>query len=138
LAYPAYLKEKARELRSSKNLTIDEIAERLAISRTTAYYWVGSIEIDRTTRQTLAQRRATRAMQVRFRRLREDAYEEGSREFEALARDPTFRDFVCLYIAEGYKRSRNTVSICNSDPAVMRLGHRWIQRFGQNPLEYRI
>jgi hypothetical protein len=74
LTYPAYLKEKAREL--------------LAISRTTAYYWVGSIEIDRTTRQTLAQRRA--------------------------------------------------LSICISDPAVMRLGHRWIQRFGQSPLEYRI
>ena len=38
--HPPYLREKAREMRVEKKLTIDQIAERLALSRTTIYYWV--------------------------------------------------------------------------------------------------
>jgi hypothetical protein len=72
-------------------------------------------------------------MQRKYRLLREAAYEEGMREYEALAADPTFRDFVCLYIAEGYKRDRNIVSICNSDPAVVRLATRWMCRLSEKP-----
>ena len=40
-----------------------------------------------------------------------------------------FRDFVVLYIAEGYKRCRNTVSLANSDPQIIRLAWKWIDRF---------
>ena len=53
---------------------------------------------------------------------------EGAASFQSLAVDPTFRDFVCLYIAEGYKRNRNAVAICNSDPAVMVLATHWVRR----------
>jgi hypothetical protein len=67
-------------------------------------------------------------MQRKYRQLREEAYREGERSFDELARDPTFRDFVALYIAEGYKRRRNEVSIGNSDPAVLKLATRWIRR----------
>ena len=62
----------------------------------------------------------------KYRLLREEAYREGVEEYDALAVDPTFRDFVCLYIAEGYKRDRNIVALCNSDPAVMKLGLGWV------------
>lgn len=75
-------------------------------------------------------------MQANYRRLRDEAYEEGRRTFSALARDPTFRDFVNLYIAEGYKRNRNEVSLCNSDPMVVLLADRWIRRFGTNKVAY--
>jgi hypothetical protein len=37
MALPAYLREKAQELRGKKRLTIDELAERLALPRTTIY-----------------------------------------------------------------------------------------------------
>jgi orotate phosphoribosyltransferase-like protein len=40
------MREKARKLRREKELTIDEIAERLAVSRTTVYFWVGAAEIE--------------------------------------------------------------------------------------------
>ena len=46
------------------------------------------------------------------------AYAQGVEEYDELMRLPTFRDFVVLYIAEGYKRTRNSVSICNSDPVI--------------------
>jgi hypothetical protein len=47
----------------------------------------------------------------------------------------TFRDFVSLYIAEGFKRNRNCVSIGNSDPTVMKLAVTWIQRFTTRSLD---
>jgi hypothetical protein len=47
--------------------------------------------------------------------------------FEQMCAEPTFRDFICMYIGEGYKRSRHTVSICNSDPAVVVLSARWLR-----------
>lgn len=45
---------------------------------------------------------------------------------------------MCLYIAEGSKRNRNQVAVCNSDPAVVRLCARWIRRFARNPLTFSI
>ena len=75
-------------------------------------------------------------MQAKYRRLREQAYAEGRRTFAALAEDPLFRDFVTLYIAEGYKRSRNRVSLCNSDPATMRLADGWLGRLSDRPRFY--
>ena len=38
--YPPYLREKARQLRRERKLTIDQLAECLALPRTTVYYWV--------------------------------------------------------------------------------------------------
>ena len=68
-------------------------------------------------------------MQRKYRRLRDEAYELGRWEFPRLTRFPTFRDFVCLYIGEGYKRSRNTASVANSDAAAMRLAVYWFEQF---------
>lgn len=77
-------------------------------------------------------------MQERFRLAREAAYEQGMAEFDLLSKDPTFRDFVCMYIGEGHKRCRNTVAIANSDPAVVALAAFWIRRFTTNKLVYRV
>lgn len=77
-------------------------------------------------------------MKAKYRRLRQEAYDEGRWEFEQLALEPTFRDFVCMYIGEGYKRNRNRVSIGNSDPSVVRLANSWIRRFARNPVSYAI
>jgi hypothetical protein len=49
-------------------------------------------------------------MRARYREAREAAYAAGRAEFTYLAAEATFRDFVCLYIAEGYKRGRNSPS----------------------------
>jgi hypothetical protein len=110
MTYPEYIRLKARSLRSGERLSIDEIAERLALRKTTIYYWVRDLPLGRARRHSLA---GTQAMQRKYRRIRERAYAEGAEEFDRLATDPTFRDFVCLYMAEGSKRSRNVVAICN-------------------------
>ena len=138
MAYPPYLREKARRLRVEKRRTIDELAECLALSRTTIYYWVRDLPIERRTRQNAGQRLGNPAMQEKYRKLREAAYAEGVREFEPLACDPLFRDFVALYIAEGSKRDRNVVALCNSDPAVVRVADLWLRRLSAKRRFYSI
>jgi transposase-like protein len=138
--YPAYVREKARQLRLERRMSIDEIAERLAVSRTTAYYWVRDIPIPGSGCgggwPEAARRKGSKAMQAKYRRLREAAYADGRAQFAALAADATFRDFVCMYIGEGYKRNRNVVALCNSDPTVVALADRWIKEFAVNPVRY--
>lgn len=136
--YPPYLREKARQLRRDRKLTIDQLAECLALPRTTIYYWVRDLPIPRTTRQSRGHRIGARSMRRKYRLLREAAYEEGRATFVFLCRHPTFRDFVNLYIAEGYKRNRNRVSIGNSDPAVLHVSSQWIRRLTEKQLSFSI
>jgi hypothetical protein len=124
VAHPPYIRDKALELRVEHRMTIDEIAERLAISRTTAYGWVGHLPVPRRENP----HPGTRAMHERYRRERESAYETGRAEYATRAADPTFRDFVTLFIAEGTKRDRNRVAVANSDPAVVAVCVAWLRR----------
>jgi hypothetical protein len=126
MAYPPYLRARARELRIKNHLSLDELAEHLSLPKTTIYYWIKDLPLGRERRES--PHNGTRAMQAKYRRLREAAYEQGQAEYDVLLRAPTFRDFVSLYIAEGYKRSRNTASLCNSDPAIVALAAGWLQR----------
>jgi hypothetical protein len=138
MAYPAYVREKARKLRVEKHLSIDEIAERLALPKTTIYYWVRDLPLGRPRRANPGQRKGNRNMRTSYAIRRVAAYAQGQIEFPRLVAEPTFRDFVCLYMAEGYKRSRNTVGVCNSDPAIVTLCARWVRRFARNPVKYSV
>ena len=77
-------------------------------------------------------------MQRKYERLREAAYKQGLAEYEALIREPTFRDFVVLYIAEGYKRNRNRIAIGNSDPQVVAVSARWLRRLTDKRLTFAV
>lgn len=141
MAHPDYIRQKAIQLRVEKKLTIDEIAERLSLNKTTVYYWVKDIPIPRKPARgfrTEAQIRGTRAMQAKYTRAREMAYQRGVDEFDSLIQVPTFRDFVCAYLCEGYRRCRNTVAIGNSDPPIVVLGNRWIRELGKNKIRYSV
>jgi hypothetical protein len=138
VAYPRYLRDKARKLRLERHLSIGEIGERLALPKTTIYYWVRDLPLGRPTRASAAQRRGNMRMRRRYQAMREAAYADGRANFASLAEDPTFRDFVCMYIGEGYKRDRNVVSIGNSDPRVIVLGTRWLRALSRNKLMFSV
>lgn len=127
-------------MRRDRGLTIDEIATRLALSRTTVYYWVRDIPISRKPGHGFAkahQRKGNRAMRAKYLRIRDLAYNAGRHNFHALADyDPTFRDFVSTFICEGYKRNRNCVEIANSDPVVIELATRWLRKFARNKIHF--
>lgn len=111
----------------TKKLSLDEIAERLALPKTTVYYWIKDLPLGRERRASKGQRKGNANMQANFRRRREAAYAKGVAEFDELVELPTFRDFIVLYIAEGYKRSRHTASLCNSDPAIVAMAATWMK-----------
>jgi hypothetical protein len=141
MAHPPYLREKARQLRTEKKLTLLEIAERLALPKTTVFYWIRDIPAAEITHRDSAGRRrardkAARQNSAKYKALRDAAYREGWEEYPRLALEPTFTDFVCMYIGEGYRRTRNTVALANSDPRVVRLADHWIRRFARNKVTY--
>ena len=141
MTHPDYIRQKAIDLRRDQDLTIDEIAERLAMSRGTIYSWVRDIEITRKPGRGFsedARQKGNRVMQENYLRKRELAYNAARHSFYGMAEDPTFRDFICIYIGEGYKRSRNTVSVANSDPVVVELVNRWIIKLTSNKVTYSI
>jgi excisionase family DNA binding protein len=129
-------------MRMKKQLTIDELAERLALSRTTIYYWVKDLPIPGSGAgggfRTDAQRRGTRAMQAHYRRLRETAYDGALRSFPEMIQRRGFRDFLILFITEGHRRSRHEVAIANSDPAVLFLAARWMRHLSRRKVTYAV
>jgi hypothetical protein len=141
MTHPPYLREKARELRVNNKMSLDEIAECLALGKTTVWYWIKDLpdpairlrdsEGRRRGREIVASKNRERAKAARDR-----AYRQGWDEFSSLDAEPGFRDFVCMYIGEGFKRSRNSLALANSDPHVILLGDRWIRRFAKNRVTY--
>lgn len=142
MAYPDYIREKARQMRSERRMALTEIAERLAIPKTTVWYWIRDIEIVppgralQTPKRRAARLRAAGANAERAATLRSHAYSRGLLEYPELSTDPTFRDFVCMYIGEGYRRNRNRVALANSNPIVVKLADRWIRRLATNRVDY--
>lgn len=132
MAYPRYLREKALELRTQEKLSLDEIAERLALPKSTVYYWIRGTPLGRPKREN--GHPGNVAVVKKYRLIREAAYAAGRDEFNDLAAVQGFRDFVSLYIAEGYKRDRNRVSVANSSPVVVKFCAMWIRRYSAKPL----
>jgi len=133
MAHDALLRAKAIELRTKHRMTLDDIVERLQLPKTTIYYWIKDIPIGRTEKQTERQKIGTRVMQAKYTAKREEAYEQGIAELPELLKEPTFRDFVVLYIGEGTKRDRNTVALVNSDAKTVKLAYYWMKRLSNNP-----
>jgi hypothetical protein len=141
MTHPPYLREKARELRVKNKMSLDEIAECLALGKTTVWYWIKDLPDPAIKhRMTPGRRRALAAAsttnRARFQALRDAAYQRGKEEFPSMDACAGFRDFVCMYIGEGYKRNRNVVSIANSDPAVIALADYWIRKLAKNKVTY--
>ncbi|MBN8637576.1 MAG: hypothetical protein J0M07_19810 [Anaerolineae bacterium] len=133
-----HLREKAIKLRTEQNMTIDDLIECLQLPRATLYYWIKDIPIPRTQKQTLDQRRKADLIRQKAAAVRQQWYQEGAAEVQSLLQDLTFRDFVVLYMAEGYKRNRNVVSFVNSDPHMVKIANKWIKQFATNKLAYRL
>lgn len=130
MAYPVYLRERARELRIKKMLSFQKIAERLALPKTTVWYWIKDLPLGRERRWSVGQRKGNLAMQNKWWRLHQEAYAAGLVEWEELGRLPTFREFVALYIAEGSKRCRNVSVQYHADQDLDERRAFWGEKLG--------
>jgi hypothetical protein len=71
-------------------------------------------------------------MQAKYAAIRQAAYDEACNHAADLLEDRDLRDFVVLYLAEGYRKDRNSVSFSNSSPAMIQFAHRCMQRLASN------
>jgi hypothetical protein len=117
----------ARLMRVEQQLSVDRLALRLALPRSTVYYWVRDLPL------RVGVARASEAGEVKRGAGDARAYEDALSSFADLDAQPTFRDFVCLYIVRGCTREQTKVSLSDSDPAVMRLVNRWMLRLSDKP-----
>jgi hypothetical protein len=137
MAHSNYLRRMARLLRVEQRLTVDQLASRLALPRSTVYYWVRDLPLGEREKEGVGVgERAGAGVGKRAGAIAGDAaYEDALRSFDDLAAQPTFRDFVCLYIVRGCTRERTRVTLSDSDAAVMRLANRWLLRLSdKSPL----
>jgi transcriptional regulator with XRE-family HTH domain len=127
---PQYIIDKAIELRIKNKMTVPEIAECLGYSKATVNGWMENYPLEgRTAKQGNAQIAAAKANRENAAKKRQEAYDEGWQQAPELFKDPEFRDFICMYLGEGTKKTRNSVAIANSSAEVMLLAHFWIQKF---------
>ena len=126
-----HLKRKAIEFRH-QNMSLGDICQHLQLSKGTVYHWIKDIPANITPKQTEAQKKGSRACKVKYQKLRDEAYNLGLVEYPQLLQEPTFRDFVLVYMTEGYRRCRNQVSVANSNGQMMALVHYWFNRLCPN------
>lgn len=111
-------KEKARQMRYN-HVSLDDIAQSLNLPKTTIYYWIKDIEV--SIKRKPASAASGEKTRERAAEKRQKAYEQGMQEYENLSKNPLFRDFIIIYICEGYKRNRNSVSVINTDPLLLKM-----------------
>lgn len=132
-----HLREKAVQLRN-KGLSLGEISKRLLLSKTTVYYWIKTLPIPKTEWQTNRGKAGNLAMQQKWEKIRTDAYKEGKKSAEENLKNPLFRDFILLYLTEGYRRTKNCVSVANSNPALIKLATFWIRKLSDRKPNFRL
>jgi len=127
-----HLREKAIRFRD-KGMSLGDICERLSLNKTTVYYWIKDTEsLKATKKQKKSAIAAGKVSHKKFKKLREDAYDLGIEQYNKFTKEKTFKDFVVIYLTEGYRRSRNSVSIANSNENIVLLSYKWIKKLA-NP-----
>lgn len=140
---------RARELRAERQ-SVGSIAKQIGVSTVTVFNWVRDMGVvvphsgghNGGTGEGRVSEANRKKMADGWRKVAADKrqvfYDMGREETDELLENREIRDFVCLYWAEGYKRSRNVVSVVNTDPAIVRVCAKVMTRFAQRPLRYRL
>lgn len=129
-----HLRGKAVALRGD-GYTLTEISAMLALNKSTVYYWIKGTRLpQRTNKQTTAQRNGSAAFSAKWKKIRDDMYNMGLSEAKTLDRDLALRDFTLIYLTEGFRRTRNTVSVSNSNPHILSRTMEVLRRYSDKPV----
>jgi hypothetical protein len=142
--------EEVRKLREDGN-SLNEICEMTGVPKTTAYGWIKDMPVpvvdgvDIKTRARTSVYWSQETIQKRMKAIkkvwgdkRDEAYGIGKEEAVGLLKDREIRDFVCMYIGEGTKKSRGSVAIINTDPKVISLCERVMKQYSKRKMWYRL
>jgi len=133
----SHVREKAVALRNQK-YSLDEIASMLSVNKSTVFYWIKDMERPPLDKQKNAEARAkaVKSVVLKYKKLRDDAYQQAIASAAEDLKDASFRDFICLYMGEGSKSDRNWVGFINSDPELVRISHRFIKKMTKRKIRY--
>ncbi|TYC22659.1 helix-turn-helix domain-containing protein [Micromonospora sp. MP36] len=145
------LHAKALQLRADGH-TVNEIAERLTVAKSTAYQWVKHLPLDSSSKVADQRQRAADARRMLSRARRREQREDAEREARNLAAEwagaPDLRETLLigavLYWCEGTKSKpdnpRYDLTFTNSDPRLVELFIRFVEAMGRSreDLRYRV
>lgn len=144
----------ARRLRAGGK-TLTQICLELSVPKTTVYGWIKDMPVpivDGESIRTRASRICAARMgrrnknaggknsknSERYRRNREFFYRKGWDEYDDVVAKTELRDFVSLYLAEGFKRTNHTINIVNTDPDIIVFCSRIIRRMAANTVTHKL
>ena len=141
MRYSSQAKERAIHL-WKEGYTLSQIAARLSVPKTTIHYWVRAIivkseipaarQFERIEKMRAQQRAATAANVAKCAARRQQAYEAAIEKAQQLLADQHIRDFVVLYLAEGFRKDRNVVAISNSNPRIIEFSYNCMRELATN------
>jgi len=129
VGYRGKLKEqtKARDLRA-KGLTMDEIAMKLAVSKSSVSLWVRDVPFQPRLLKTKARRRAPNALQRRKQEEIDRLRAEGLERIGQLTEKEFLVAGTMLYAGEGSKTD-GAVSLANTNPDLLLFFCSWLRYF---------
>ncbi len=119
-----------------KGMSYSQIKEKLAASKSTLHYWLREYPLPEERirqlrdwnaqrierfRQTMAEKRELRQLNV---------LKAVGRKIGAISHRELFIAGLFLYWAEGSKTSRYSISLTNTDPAMLRFFIQWLKALG--------
>lgn len=129
-------KERAQVLRR-EGQGINEIAEKLNISKSTVSYWCKDIELTKTQINRLREKQkisGIKALLATFEKKRQqrlllvnNLMQEGKQEVGSITKRELFLLGLALYWGEGYKKGNEEVGFTNSDSKIIRLIIKWFK-----------
>lgn len=126
------MQEKTRTLRSN-GLSLNEIAHRLKMSKSTVRYWCRDIILSRQQQSHLLKKQETgrihAAETIRQKRIAitKELLQQGIRQIEQLSPRELLLVGASLYWAEGYRKGDGEFGFTNSDPRMIKLIIHWLQ-----------
>jgi hypothetical protein len=136
-------KERALELRKM-GWTYSEILKELPVAKSSLSLWLKDLPLAELEREVLKARRRSNVSQGRIKAATSNRANRQSRgvslaqqaevEFEKRRWDPLFLVGVALYWTEG-SRSKSQVQLVSSDPEIINIFVRWIEKFLNLPRE---
>lgn len=132
-----HLKLKAIELRN-QGKSLDDICRMLDKSKTTVYYWIKELDVGidfkHTEKKIQALNNGARVYSNKCKELRDVEYQKGLTDD---IKDDV-RDFVILYLCEGYRKTKNIVQITNSNVNIIKLSAKVMRKLTDKKIEYNL
>lgn len=113
-----HIREKAIKLRYD-GYSLPDICNMLGRSKGTVHYWVKDIPLQRNKIEPNIQKMLI-GSKNKWKRLRDSAYKDGLEIYQQMKDEKTFRDFIIIYLTEGFRKTKNVVQVVNSNPMIIK------------------